>query len=1038
MPPEHTRYQPTGPVLVRASTDPGGLGPGPSADLIGPAAPAREGLAWLANGWTRPDVRDAISMASPGLAARVSQLLTPRAAEATTAAVRRAVLATASYLLRWQRRTTPFGLFAAVTTATVGPAAATIGDRHRAAARVDGEWLTHVVDSLESHPDLQRRLTVVADSARFVRDGRVIVAARPLPGQRSPGPPRETSTTNNRAVRLALAHAARPIHLPQLAARIADEIPHAAPATIGAMLHGLVGGGFLITSLRPPMTATDGLAHVIDVLDAAGAAELSAVSPILDRLKTTGELIARHNALADPREAARIRAAAIGVMATMAPDAEHQLAVDLRLDATINIPSRVLDEVTLAAELLLRLTTQPFGSVAWLDYHARFRDRYGPGALVPVRDLVADSGLGYPTGFLGAPRARPAWRMLTERDVRLAALIQKATLDGTDEIRLTDADIDALTVGHHATAVPPCRLELGFAVYAASAEKVDRGDYELRITAAPRTPTSMVGRFAYLLDPAEQAQIAASYAHHASDADPTLPVQLSFPPRRTHNQNVTRVGTLLPDVLSLSEHPDGPTITVDDLAVTADAEQMYLVHRPTGRRVVPHIPHALDTTVQTPPLARFLAEVADARSVVFGPLDHGAAARNLPYLPRIRYGRIILSPARWLLAGADLASVDPRGDEPAAGRWETSLAAWRQQWRVPDRVVACHGELRLPLDLSRPLDRALLRARLTRAGRLELREDAPPDGYGWTAGRPAEFLTSMTLTTAPKRTPPVTAPPGDTFRPGASTIVHARLVGNPARTDQLLTTHLPKLVDNLIRLGLRRWWFRRHRDTIRVEADQHLSLFLRFSEPGAYGPAAAILAEFADGLAAQSLPAELVLAAYHQHPARYGHGPALLAAEKVFAADTAAAIAQLRTADLAGIPAQALAAASMARLAAAFASRPHPGYRALLACLREATEPAERTLTDLARRLADPAGDHQSLRALPGGDAVADTWQIRDLAVRAYHDCLLPQRDPGSVLRTLLHEHHMRAVGVDPDFERRTNHAARAAAMRCLAQAGPR
>lgn len=94
-----------------------------------------------------------------------------------------------------------------------------------------------------------------------------------------------------------------------------------------------------------------------------------------------------------------------------------------------------------------------------------------------------------------------------------------------------------------------------------------------------------------------------------------------------------RVSRLVSDVVSLSEHPDGEMISIDDLAVTADADQLYLVPVSTGRRVVPHIPHALDITLQTPPLARFIAEVADARSAVFGPLDLGAAARTLPYTP---------------------------------------------------------------------------------------------------------------------------------------------------------------------------------------------------------------------------------------------------------------------------------------------------------------------------------------------------------------------------------------------------------------------
>lgn len=1036
--PERTGYQPVGPVLVRASTDPGDLGPEPGADLIGPGAIKREALAWLAEQWTRPDVREAISMASPALAARVDQLLVSGARDATAAAVRRAVLATVSYLLRWQRRTTPFGLFAAVTTATVGPASGKIGDRHRATARVDGEWLTLVVDSLEACRELRPRLSVAADNARFVRDGRVIVAARPQPGQRSPGLPRETSTRDTRPVRLALTHAVRPIRFDQLVARIADEVPRVAIGTIEDMVHGLVDGGFLITGLRPPMTAVDGLAHVIATLEAEGAAELSEVTPTLDRLRSVHEQLTRHNTLADPSEATRIRAALTESMAALAPAAEHQLAVDLRLDAQISVPPQVLDEAVLAAEVLLRVTTQPFGSVAWLDYHARFRDRYGPGALVPVRELVADSGLGYPTGFLGAPRARPAWRTLTERDVRLGAMIQKAVLSGADEISLTESDIAALTVGDHASAVPPPRAELGFAVHAATTEALDVGDFELRVAAAPRTPTSMAGRFAYLLDPPERAQVAKSFTADQRGPGEALAVQISFPPRRTHNQNVTRVGTFLPDVLSLSEHPDGPAIDVDDLAVTVDSEQMYLVHQPTGRRVVPHIPHALDTVVQTPPLARFFAEVADARSAVFGPFDHGAAARNLPYIPRIRYRRIILAPARWLLNAADLTPDNADQADATEARWEASLAAWRRQWRVPARVVVCHGELRLPLDLDRAFDRALLRTRLARTDRLELREDAPARGYGWTGGRPAEFLVPLALTTPPIRRTPVTWPPGDTLWPGASTVVHAQWIGNPARADQLLTAHLPRLADNLAGLGVERWWIRRHRDTIRLEADQHISLFLRLSEPAAYIPVCAVLAGFAAGLEARGLPAELILAPYRQHLARYGHGPAVQAAEEVFAADTAAAITQLRTAEQAGIPAQALAAASMARLAAAFAPDHETGYRALLACLHGATTPAERTLTDVARQLAEPTGDYRNLRTMPGGDAVADAWQARDVALLAYHDCLLPQRDPTSVLRTLLHEHHMRAVGVDPDFERKTNHAARAAAMRCLAQAGAR
>jgi thiopeptide-type bacteriocin biosynthesis protein len=1032
MPIVDRRYQPVGPVLVRASTDPGDY---PPPDLTDP----QHGLAWLATLWRRPELRDAITMASPDLAARVDQLLDGDRPYPPKA-VRHAVLSTASYLMRWQRRATPFGLFAGVTTASVGPAAAKVGDEHQAVVRVDADWLARVVDRLEADHSLRRTLTVVADSGGFVRDRRFIVAGRATPGEATAGPVRETSTRYTRAVRTVLAVAARPQRFDRLAEQIRAQFPHGRQHAIEAMLHALIDGHVLITNLRAPMTAVDALAHVLAALRAADIGPLPEVGALADQLGEIQDQIGRQNAVADPSQQAAIRAAIAQTMTAILPAVEPPLAVDVRLDAEISIPPAVLDEAAYAAGVLLRLSTQPFGSAAWLDYHARFRARYGPGALVAVRDLVADSGLGYPPGYLGAPRARPAWRILTDRDAHLLALIQRAVLVGAAEIFLSDADIEALTVGDPTAVVAPPRIELGVTVHAASATHLDRGDFELRIAGAPRAHTSMAGRFAYLLDPADREHLAHTYVPPAESGD-VVAVQMSFPPRRVHNENVVRVGQLMPEVVSLSEHPDGDVISVGDLAVTADADQFYLVRRSTGQQVVPHIPHALDTTVQTPPLARFIAEVADARSTVFGPLDLGAAARTLPFTPGIRYRKTVLAPARWFLTAADLAS-SPRAATATAyfdedERSEKTLGRWRERWRVPARVIVCHDELRLPLDLDQPVDRAVLLTRLARTDRLELREDGTADGHGWL-GRPAEFLIPMTLTTPAARRLPATAAPGQTRRPGGSDVVHPRLIGNPARFDDLIGYHLPDLGESLIGLGMRRWWVSRHRDMIRLDADQYISIVLRLDSPAAYRAVAARLADFTADLHAQGMPAELVVASYHDQPARYGDGPALEMAEGVFAADTTAAIAQLRLAAQTGISGQVLAAASMVQLAAGLATDPVSGYEELLACLHQHTEPTDRTLSDLARALADPTGEFARLRELPGGDTVAHVWLVRNAALRAYHASLRPRRDPMDVLPTLLHDHHVRAVGVDPEFERKTGHLARAAAMRCLAMAGAR
>jgi thiopeptide-type bacteriocin biosynthesis protein len=1015
------RYRHHGVALVRSTTDPGNLDVPSDLNLDDPDAVQPEGRAWLAKTWTRPEVRQAVAAASPVLAARVTRLLASPG-HTSTRDTRRVIISLASYLLRWQRRVTPFGLFAGVlpATATAGPARAMIGTAHQAVARPAPQWISALAHQLSQDPALRERLTVTANALATVRDGRLVLACRGTAEARTPGPAREASVRWTRPVQAAIEMAASPVPLGVLAERLAARFPAATSQAIQGLLDGLADEGFLSIGLHPPQTADDPLGFLRAALRAAGAGQLPEIAPVLPELDEISAQIGGHNTCTSPANAARLREAVSERMTALAPCTGPALAVDIRLDGTVTLPDRVLDEAAAAASALLRLTTRPFGPVSWVEYQAKFKARYGPGALVPVRDLVAGSGLGYPDGYLGAPPPRPAWRLLTERDAALLALIQRAALDSRDEISLTAADIAALTTGDHGTVIAPPRCEIAFALHASSAGAIDAGDFELRVTGVARSPGSLAGRFLHLLTVGERAAITGTF-QPGDDAD-TLIVQISFPPLLPRTEHMTRVAPVTGTVLHLGEHPGGgEVVSVDDLAVTADAADMHLVHVPTGKRVIPHIPHAVEMTAHTPPLVRFIAEVAGARCGELRPLDFGAA-RVLPYVPRIRYRKIILSAARWHLDRAALAAA------PGADRDER-LAAWRRAWRVPARVILWHGEQRLPLDLDAALDRQLLHIHLDRHSRADLHEDSPPGADRWL-GRPAEILIPMTLAAPLPRPLPAVSRPGPVHRPGASTVVCAQLTGNPVRFDDMIAA----LAAGLDGLG-ERWWLRRYRDMIHPEAPQHVAVYLRLASPDDFGSAAADLAAIAAGLEERGLPGSLSFTPYYEQPGRYGHGEALTAAEKVWAADTAAAVAQLAMA-AAGTPGQAVAAASMTQIAAAFSPRPATGYQALVRCLDQGTGPTGRSRRDLACSLADPSGGFAALRALPGGDAAASAWARRDTALAGYREQLRAQRNPGTVLRTLLHEHHMRALGLDPAFEKQTGRLARAAALTRLALAG--
>jgi thiopeptide-type bacteriocin biosynthesis protein len=341
-------------------------------------------------------------------------------------------------------------------------------------------------------------------------------------------------------------------------------------------------------------------------------------------------------------------------------------------------------------------------------------------------------------------------------------------------------------------------------------------------------------------------------------------------------------------------------------------------------------------------------------------------------------------------------------------------------------MLTTHGTDRRP--------RQILHTHLAHHDQATLRDDQPDDADGWL-GRPAEIVVPMTVMSPQARRPPTMAAPGTTHRPGMGPVICARLTGNPARFDDVIAA-LPAFAARL-NGSAQRWWLRRYRDLIRPDAPQHVAMYIRLAGDVDFGHVSAQLAAFADGLEERGLPSTLNLTPYYERPGQYGHGAALAAAEQAWAADTIAAVAQLAMV-AAGTPAQAITAASMTRVAFAFASTTGGGYEALTRCLPQGSGPLDREVRELACALSDPAGGPAALHRLPRGDAVAEAWSLRDAALTAYCQRLSSQRDPATVLRTLLHEHHMRAIGLDPNVERQTGRYARAAALRHLALVGSR
>ncbi|WBB78591.1 lantibiotic dehydratase [Micromonospora sp. WMMD882] len=900
-----------GAALIRVAAYPSDLSFPPWPDLTSGGPEQWQG--WLSQAWALPGFAAAVASATPQMAEQITRAVTGEPIPRHR--LRRLVESTVRYLLRWTTRATPFGAFAGVAPVELG-ARATVrwGEAHHEVPRPDGQFVAEHTARAEQDLTLLRDVAVVTNSLGYQR-GEVWV----LPCAHAADDRRwDVEIRLTKPVQAAIRAASSPIGFADLATRIS----RLAPVGMGAaerLLASLVQADVLLSALRPAMTVTDPATH-----------------------------LAHHVTLPDPGD---------------------QVAVDLRVDASVTLPPAVLREAGHAASTLVAVAPPLPG---WAEYHSAFVERWGPGAAVPLRDVL--NVLGFPAGYRGSTRRVPA--VFTARDRLLAQLAQQSALNGCAEVILDDELIGCLRKDDDRPPIP--HAELRFTLAAATPQDLDRGAFTLTVVSGSRHAGVAAGRFLHLLTGTELASFQRVYQNLPTALPDAHTVQLSGPPLDARLASVAHTPELLP-VLPVGDfHPDPPW-TVADLAVTGDGQRLWLVSRTTERPVEPLLFNSVLLPGLQQPLMRFLTEIWTAFTAPCSRFDWGHA-HDLPFLPRVRRGRSVLHPARWIIDRSAL---------PATGPWHQWRDAWqryRDHHRLPGEIMVGDDDVQLRLDLDDNTHLAVLRTHLGRHARTVVTE--APGPAGWIGGRPAELLLTLAHDSPARPRRPVRVATTGLHRPGQSLWLEIRLYG---RQDDILTD-LARQATNLLPEG---WWFLRY-----PEPESHLRLRIPLREEGQFAGVARDLAQWAQRLERDGVLHDYTLHSYRPET-RYGAGPTLAAAEAVFAADSRAALQRL-TGDR-----QATTAAGMIAIADAFTA---DGPRWLAERVPHRSGPRlNPAQLDLART---PYRDHGLATALA---------TYRTLA---HADGL----DLDQVLGDLLHLHHARMIGVDTASERHCLRLARAIA----------
>lgn len=1028
-------------ALVRAaalplpSDDPPAPEPRPSGETPHEEARLRRQIAELA---ADPQLMTAVCLASASLADEVDRAVAGEPLRLKS--LRRIARSLTKYRSRMSHRPTPFGLFAGVGLAGFGPAPARElrGDGHTV-TRPDAAWLDGVLETLRDLPAVLERSRLTANNLHTVRDGRLVLVDHHDPtGERQLA----GSVRHTRVVQHLLTAAARPTPFPLLVEAGRRAFPHAPEGAVEGSITQLVRGHFLLTDLTPPPDCTVPLDHLRDQLhgvDHPTARELREIQGELSALDTT------------PPGDRRARLTAVSARMRGLEPASDVLQTDLSLDVRLTLPPEVAREAAQAATVLWRTSPVHRGNPHLRDYHLAFLEKYGTDRAVPVLELLDDArGLGLPRAYR-QPEAMPSPES-GERDRVLGELLMDAARRGVREVVLDEETVRALEPAERGPA--PLSMEVGAELVAPDWEALCAGDFHLVLAPQAVSPLAgaMFSRFAPVFGPsAARVQELALHAEQSAPDD-EIPACVAYRPRVARSANVSAVPQWLTHRIPLGVGPAAADtahdLRLENLAVHADTDGLRLVDGATGRRVRPLSYSMLHpANGHLPYVARFLLELGQEGRSFCAPWSWGRWA-SAPALPRVRHGRTVLSPARWLPDRALRAAAD-QGDE----EWGEQVGEWRRRWDVPRRVLLTKADHRVAVDLDDPLHLPVLRDEVRRAaglalveqygGRAERQWFRSAEGphaaefvfpvFARSAGRGTAHGTRQTRPAAAPVPPLRDGPDGGrgarTYLPGGEWL-YAKLYVPAARQPEVLARHLGALTDPelLRRAGADRWFFLRYEDPA-----PHIRLRFHGKPDSLWPVLLPELHSWARELAGAGLLGTVVLDTYEPEVERYGGPAALGHAERVFHADSESVVTLLAMGpDQLGDPSL-------------------PAALGILDILTRLGSPDEAldwlsSPAVLAHRGEVPRSRKQEVAALldaharPRPPAAADGWGVgwstRGPALAGLREVLsagATDRDrTARIALSLAHMHCNRLLGPRPEQERTAQATAREALARWL------
>ncbi len=845
-----------------------------------------------------PEVREALFVASPSLEESLGLWRDDPDGERGQKIERSLI----RYLQRMAGRSTPFGLFAGTSLGCIGDnTRIQVEGREqcRRHTRLDMGYVCALAEHLERQPELKKTLRYVPNSSLHRSAGRWSYFESRWKGKRVL---RLVGVEDSPYLTATLERARAGATIRELAEPLVD--PEVSVAEAEGFVAELIDTQILVSGMLPSVTGPEPIHGMVELLEAGGGQAAA------QRLEQTHAALQEIDAGGWTDRRASYRAVSEALKAfPVEIDPARLVQVDLfkpATDASIGMP--VIDEILRGIRLLHRLQDGK-GRDPWSAFKSDFLQRY-EGQEVPLCEVLDEEvGIGFEKSTAPAAEASPLLVGLafpggaapampwTSAQMLAIRKHEEALRLGLHEVAIRDSDLEDLAPGS-GPPLPDVFSVFG-TLHAASEEAVAAGNYRFRLQyAGGPSGVQMLGRFCHL-DEELGAKVREYLAREeAFRPDAVFAEIVHLPPGRTGNV-IARPMLRKYEIPYLGRAAVAPEfqIPVTDLLVSVRGGRVVLRSRRLGREVLPRMTNAHNVSTTGLGLYKFLERIQHQGVQGHLKWDWGAwsACR---FLPRLVYGRLILSPARWRIAREEIAALAVRG----GGERFRAAQELRRVLALPRFVAVEDADNTLPVDLDNVLsvetfihlvkDRPSAQLIELRIGPEDVLARGPEGGYVHEVLIPFLRVQSDRAPSAPiavERKPVPAAPPTTEIprriAPGEE-FLYAKLYSGTSTADRVLREVVLPVAQRAMQSGAAdHWHFVRYGDP-----DWHVRVRFHGDPDRLLGQVFGDLRRAVEPHRKEGAVYRLELDTYHREVERYGGPAGMLLSERIFHVDSEAAI----------------------------------------------------------------------------------------------------------------------------------------------------